>query len=346
MVKNKGRFFVFSIFSATTILFSLGAWLVGAVEVEIQDGINVLLSQMGLKPFAEVDSHVAFVLWEIRLPRILFCLAVGGGLALSGAALQGLFRNPLADPGLIGVSAGAALGAVISILWGDWFSFGWKFLQGYQLPVFGMVGGLLSTGIIYGLANIRGQISIATLLLSGIAINAFMAAMMGFCLFLADDQQLRTITFWTLGSLAHVTWFEVKLGMPFLVAVFLVIPFLGKPLNGLLLGEAEAFHMGVAVERIKKIVIILTAMAVGASVAVCGMIGFIGLVVPHLIRLSFGADNRVVLGGSIFLGGILLVTADTMARTIVAPAELPLGVITAMIGAPFFIFLLLKTRMI
>lgn len=290
-------------------------------------------------------GRLDLVILDIRLPRTLLAMMVGAALALSGAIMQGMFRNPLADPGLVGVSAGAALAAGATIVLGDlWLVPLIGKLPFFLLPLGAFTGGMASTLLLYAIATRRGRTSIATMLLAGIALGALAGALSGFLTYLSDDRQLRDLTFWSLGSLGGASWVKVMAVAPILVPLFLAAPFLARGLNGLALGEAEAFHLGLHVQRIKAAAIILVAFAVGASVAVAGMIGFVGIVVPHLVRLMLGSSHHTLLPVSALGGAILLLGADILARTIVSPAELPIGIITAAIGAPFFLWLLLRRQ--
>lgn len=297
--------------------------------------------------FTVTDSGMAQVIvWEIRLPRLLLGLLLGAALAVGGAMMQGLFRNPLADPGLLGIASGAALAAVAVIVLGNSLLLGLTTWLGlYTLPIAAFIGGLLTTLLVYGLAQTqRGRTSIATLLLAGIAINAFNGALLGLLTYIADDQQLRTLTFWSMGSLAAAGWQEVALVAPWLLVLLLILPWYAKALNALLLGETEAQYLGFAVERIKTLLLVITALLVGLSVSLAGIIGFIGLVVPHLVRLLLGPDYRSLLPASLLLGAWLLTSADLLARLIIIPAELPIGLLTAGIGGPFFLWLLWRQR--
>jgi len=318
---------------------------VGAVAISPGQVMAILGAEVGLSLPWPYEHRQALVLTGIRLPRVLLGVGVGGGLAVSGAVMQGLFRNPLADPSLIGVSSGAALAAVVTIVLGSTLFGAWADALGaVLLPSAAFAGGVVATVIVYRLGTQNGQTSVATMLLAGIAINALAGAGTGLMTFIADDDQLRDLTFWTLGSLGGVTWTQLAVVGPCLLGGMLAAPFLARPLNVLLLGEGEAYHLGINIERMKKLVVTLAALVVGAAVAVSGVIGFIGLVVPHLLRLAVGPDHRILIPGSALLGGALLLGADVLARTIVAPAELPIGIVTALVGAPFFLWLLLRGR--
>lgn len=324
------------------VLVSLFALSVGASGIPVARMFSVLMGALGS---GGVSGGDALIVLQVRLPRLLLGLLIGAALASSGALMQGLFRNPLADPGLIGVSAGAALAAATTITLGDallspvagGIPFG-------ILPLGAFLGGLLTTLGLYLIATRNGRTSIATMLLAGVAFGALSGAIMGLFSYISDDRQLRDLSFWSLGSLSGATWTKVMAIAPLVVPVLFATPFLARGLNALSLGEAEAFHLGVPVQRVKACAILLVAVAVGASVAGAGMIGFVGIVVPHVLRLMAGPDHRWLLPASALLGAALLVSADTVARTLVAPAELPIGILTAAIGAPFFLWLLLRRQ--
>ena len=282
------------------------------------------------------------ILEAVRLPRTALGLLVGAGLAVSGAMMQGLFRNPLADPGIVGVTSGAGLAAVLAIVLGGTVLAPVSMLLGNQfLPLMAFFGGLINTWMLYVIATRDGRTSTTALILCGIAIGALSGAFMGLLIVMADDRQLRDITFWSLGSLGGATYGRVLSILPFIVFVMAIIPFVARGLDALVLGDAAAFHMGVPVQRLKRIVIVAVAAACGSTVAVAGSIGFVGIVVPHLLRLAMGPSHRFLLPGSALGGGALLLIADAVARTVAAPADLPIGVITALFGAPVFLFLLI-----
>ena len=285
------------------------------------------------------------VLWSIRLPRIALAIIVGALLAACGAVMQGLFRNPLADPALVGVSGGAALAAAAMIVIGDRYvaalGGSWPI---EALPLAAFAGALALTMILYRIAAYEGRTSIAMFLLGGLAIAALANAGLGLLVFLADDRQLRDINFWMLGSLSGATWPKVGAIAPFLAAAGCAVPLIARGLDLLVLGESEAFHAGIEVERLKRICLLLVAAAAGAAVSISGVIGFVGLVVPHLLRLLIGPAHHLLLPAAALLGAMLLVVADSIARTLAAPAELPIGIVTAVIGAPFFLYLLLRQR--
>ncbi|MGJ3241745.1 MAG: FecCD family ABC transporter permease [Opitutales bacterium] len=321
------------------LAITAGLWAVttGPTAITLAEALRATLSGWFKAGPAAETGLAQTIVFDIRLPRVVLGLGVGASLALAGAIFQALFRNPLADPGLIGVSSGAALGAVLAILLGLGAG-----MAGI-IPV-ALAGGLATAIIVYRLAQVDGQINLATLLLTGIAINALAGAGIGFAVFLADDDQLRAITFWSLGSLAGAHWqLAAQVGLCLLPLV-LLIPKFARTLNALLLGEAEAFHLGIDTRRAKGWLLTGGALVTAAAVATCGVIGFVGLVTPHLVRLLLGPDHRWLLPACALLGGALLVGADLLARTVAAPAELPIGIVTAALGAPFFLGLLLQTR--
>lgn len=325
---------------AAVVLLSIGT---GAVEISPLQTLAVLARRIGIElPFA-FSAQQESVLLYIRLPRVILGLTVGAALAVSGAVLQSLFRNPLADPGLIGVSSGSALAVAAAIVLGETLTISFlSFNKPYFLPFAAFFGGLTTTLFIYRIGRQKMGASVATILLAGIAVNAFAVAGIGLMSFLATDAQLRNITFWNLGSIGGATWDALAVAAPLiLISVFLLIR-MARSLNVILLGETEARHLGINTERLKWQAICLVALAVGASVAVSGAIGFVGLIVPHLLRLTTGADHRFLLRNSAVSGAILVVGADVLARTVLSPAEIPIGIVTALIGAPFFIWLLLK----
>ncbi|MFN4252190.1 FecCD family ABC transporter permease [Deinococcus sp.] len=310
----------------------------GAVAISPAQVLSILYSPLGLPPLEAFDPQQAAVLSGIRLPRVVLGALVGAGLAVAGAAMQGLFRNPLAFPGLLGLSSGAGLAAAASVV------LGFTALGPYSLPVAAFTGSLLCTVLISVLAQSRGRVEVSTMLLAGIAVNALCGAGTGLMTFLATDEQLRTITFWSLGTLGGATWPGVLSAAPLILLGALLLPLLGRALNALTIGEHGAASLGVPVTAVKWVTITLIALSVGAGVAVSGTIGFVGLVVPHLLRLLTGPDHRTLLPASALAGATLLVLADLLARTVVTPAELPIGIITALIGAPFFLHLLRARR--
>ncbi|MBF8732182.1 iron ABC transporter permease [Pseudomonas guariconensis] len=325
----------------------LAVWLslaLGPVSLPLFDTLRAGLRLLGVPVHVQGLEQAEMILGQIRLPRTLLGLAVGAVLALSGVTMQGLFRNPLADPGLVGVASGAALGAAVAIVGGSWLGGIPEWFSPYLLSVCAFVGGLGVTALVYRLGRRDGQTSVATMLLAGIALTALAGSAVGLFTYLADDATLRTLTFWNLGSLNGASYERLWPLLLVTAAVALWLPRRAQALNALLLGESEARHLGIDVEGLKRELVFCTALGVGAAVAAAGLIGFIGLVVPHLMRLLAGPDHRVLLPASLLAGGALLLFADLVARLALAPAELPIGIVTAFIGAPFFLFLLIRGR--
>lgn len=330
--------------SAALALPVLAALLVVAACVSLFHGATEA-SPLAVLAGAEASLRDRVIVLDIRLPRLVLGMLVGAALAVSGALMQGLFRNPLADPGLVGVGAGAGLGAVGAIVLAGMLPPALAAAAGiYAVPIAAFAGGWIATLLLYRVATRGGRTSMATMLLAGIALGALAGALTGILIYLADDRQLRDLTFWGLGSLAGANWAKVAAAAPLLLAALAAAPCLGRGLNALALGEASAGHMGVPVERVKTGAILLVAAATGAAVAVSGGIGFVGIVVPHLLRLVIGPDHRGLLPASALLGAVVLTLADALARTLVAPTELPIGIVTAVLGAPVFLWILLRRR--
>ncbi|KMN24512.1 MAG: Hemin ABC transporter, permease protein [Pseudomonas helleri] len=335
------------LFIGLSALCLIAIWLslaLGPVSLPLLDTLRAALRLIGVPINGDGLEQAELILGQIRLPRTLLGLAVGGVLALSGVAMQGLFRNPLADPGLVGVSSGASLGAAIAIVGGSSFGGLPDAFGPYLLSICAFLGGLGVTALVYRLGRRNGQTSVAVMLLAGIALTALAGSTVGLFTYLADDATLRTLTFWNLGSLNGASYARLWPLLFVTVAVSLWLPRRASALNALLLGESEASHLGINVEGLKRELVFCTALGVGAAVAAAGMIGFVGLVVPHLVRLLAGPDHRVLLPASVLAGAALLLFADLIARLALAPAEMPIGIVTAFLGAPFFLYLLLRGR--
>ena len=336
-----------ALFTGLSALCLLSIWLslaLGPVSLPLFDTLRAALRLIGVPIAGEGLEQAELILGQIRLPRTLLGLAVGGVLALSGVAMQGLFRNPLADPGLVGVSSGAALGAAIAIVGGAAFGGLPEVMGPYLLSLCAFIGGLGVTALVYRLGRRNGQTNVAVMLLAGIALTALAGSAVGLFTYLADDATLRTLTFWNLGSLNGASYARLWPLLIVTVGVALWLPRRANALNALLLGESEANHLGIDVEGLKRELVFCTALGVGAAVAAAGMIGFIGLVVPHLVRLLAGPDHRVLLPASVLAGATLLLFADLIARLALAPDELPIGIVSAFLGAPFFLYLLMRGR--
>jgi len=320
---------------AVALLLAVG---IGAVRIPPLEAIGIILRHLGIHLGAPAPLQDDAILWSIRLPRVLLGVLVGGGLAVSGAALQGLFRNPLADPTVIGVASGASVGAVAAIVLG----IAGAFYGSLQLCAFAC--GVATTLVVYALSRYEGRTETVTLILTGIAVTAITAAAIGFMIARANDQQIRDVVFWSLGSLGGATWPLIAVTTPFVAVGALAALWHARDLDLFTLGEREARHLGVNTERTRLVLIVALALAVGASVAAAGVVAFVGLVVPHLIRLLTGPSHRTLIPASFLAGAALLVLADLGARTLVVPSELPLGVVTSLIGGPFFLWLIWRTR--
>ena len=323
-----------SLLGGPLLLLTLLSLLCGAMPLT--------LAEIWLTLWGQGDLTHQLVLWQIRLPRSLMAMAVGALLALSGAVLQGLFRNPLADPGIIGVSGGAALGAGLAIVLLPTLTLPWLTLGSTTLLAF--IGGMLTTLLVYRLGRSSVGTSMLMMLLAGVAVGAIAFSVLGLLNYVADDEQLRDLSLWQMGSIAGANWPRVMLSTLMAGLFWGWCQQQAGALNALLLGEAEARHLGVNVERLKRYAIFMCALAVGIAVASAGMIGFVGLMVPHLVRLMSGPDYRKLLPLSALGGALLLLLADLLARQLAPPAEVPVGLITALLGAPFFLWLLQQQR--
>jgi len=312
--------------------------ITGQLAISPSDVVGSLLKWMGIaNSWAPADPVIESTLQVVRFPRIVMALAVGAALAVAGALMQAVFGNPLAEPGVVGVSSGAALGASTAIVFGISASGG-----GVALLAF--LGGLGATLLVYAVARAGGRTEVVTLLLTGIAINAFAQAGLAFVLFLADTASREQIVFWQLGSLAGSLWSEVVVVLPVLVIGTVLALMMSRQLDLLALGERNARHLGVDVERLRIVAIVLVALLTGVAVAFAGIIAFVGLVVPHIIRMALGPAHRGLLLASAVGGGALLAVADLLTRTLVSGADLPIGMLTALVGGPFFFGLLYQQR--
>ncbi|MFE2522709.1 FecCD family ABC transporter permease [Streptomyces sp. NPDC059382] len=321
----------------TLVVLALVSAGVGAYRIPVGDVLASVQHRVGLGG-AALDRVGESVLWNVRLPRVALALLVGSSLGCAGALMQGVFGNPLAEPGVIGISAGAAVGAVAAI------GLGLTFFGNWTVTACAFVAGLITVASVYLLSRNGGRTEVVTLILTGIAVNAFAGALIGLFVFFADSGQVNQITFWQLGSLAQATWPKVLAVLPCALAGLLVAPLYARKLDLLSLGERPARHLGVDVERLRLALILVVALLTAAAVAVAGIITFVGLLVPHLLRMANGPGHRFLVPGSALAGAVVLVAGDLAARTLAQPAELPLGVLTALIGSPFFFWLLRRTR--
>nr|WP_158125883.1 iron ABC transporter permease [Vibrio fluvialis] len=312
---------------------------VGPMNISFRDSLSSLLLQSD-----DIAKHINLVIHEIRFPRTLLCMLVGAILALCGTVMQGLFRNPLAEPGIIGVSAGASLGAALAIVLLGNLNFDARWMNAITLPLCAFLGGALTTIVVYRLGTNKFGTSVTIMLLAGVAISAVSGAGIGYLNYVADDQMLRDLTLWSMGSFAGANWQSITLCGITLLGLYFYFTRRAMALNALLLGESEARHLGIPIQRLKRALIVLSAVGVGVTVSAAGMIGFVGLVVPHLGRMLVGPDHRNLLPVSALLGALLLTIADMFARVAAAPAELPIGIVTALVGAPFFLYLLFQQK--
>jgi len=309
----------------------------GAVSIPLSKTWPILLHRFfGLTPSQGWTARDSSIILDLRLPRVISGAIVGAALSIAGAVLQALLRNPLADPYVLGISGGAAVGAVLGIL----FGLGSTLLGSYAIPGAAFAGALLTLFFVYFLARVEGRVPALTMLLAGVIVSAFFSAIIMFLISVTSDERLYNVTFWLMGNLEYVA--SQALGIIFLYLLLgsVILFSLAKDLNLMALGEETASELGVEVERVKKIAFIFASLITGAVVSVSGLIGFVGLIIPHLVRMIWGPDHRFLLPASALLGAMVLVLADTVARTILAPTEIPVGVVTALGGAPFFVYLL------
>ncbi len=324
------------------VVFSRGLFIIsvllglslGSVPIPLKDIIEALLAG----PVTHDGNTGHIILWSLRFPRVIMAFIEGATLGVAGSAMQGLFRNPMADPYVLGVSSGASLGAVLGIVFGAGRALGL-----WALPVLAFAGAFASTGIVYALSTKNGRTDTWTLLLSGIAVSSLVSSLIAF-LMVFFRQRVEEIVFWTMGGLSRASWKAVASALPYAVIGAVVLWFQSKALNAFSFGEEAAFHMGVSVEAVKRRILFASSLTTASCVAFTGPIGFVGLIVPHVVRLLIGPDHRRLMPVSALVGGNALVLADLLARTIVPPLEIPVGVITSLFGAPFFLYLLVKVR--
>jgi iron complex transport system permease protein len=324
----------------------LGISLLGlfysSVTVTVPTILHIILDKtLNMGWLTDIAKNEEMIIWNIRLPRVLLAFCIGASLALAGAAFQGLLRNPLADPYTIGVSTGASLGAVLVLF----FQVSIVGLGSFTLPVVAILFGLISLLIVFGLVRLSSKsLAIETIILAGIIVSAFIGALVSLIISLSDRESMTQIIYWLYGSVGMRGWSHIQLILPFMLIGSFILIYHYRELNALALGEDAADHIGVDVKKGKTFVLIGASLLTGAAVAVSGSIGFVGLVIPHFVRLVTGPNHRHVLPLSMLVGGAFLILADLMARTIIAPKELPIGVITALIGAPVFALLLIRER--
>ncbi len=315
------------------------ALTLGAAEVSWEEALKIVGSRLpGYSPEI-IDSTSDTIVWQIRFPRLLLALLIGASLSMAGASFQGLLQNPLADPYTIGVSSGSALGVVLAMTAFQYLGFSGRYL----MPLAGFLGAMLTLFLVYRLAQVGGKLPVATLLLSGVILSSFFSAIISLIMFFAGEQ-MRGIFFWLAGGLGMRGWPYVWMVAPYFLIGLALLMYYARDLNLVLLGEETAFNLGVEVEKVKKRVLLAASLVTASAVSVSGMIGFVGLIVPHAARMIIGPDHRALLPASVLLGGVFMVVADTFARTALAPVELPVGIVTAFLGAPFFMYLLWQRR--
>lgn len=325
-----------------TILVMLLCLTIGAVDISVGETFGIVVSKI-LKlgsyfNFPQYPASHEVIIWQVRLPRIILASAVGAALAAVGGVFQGLFKNPMADPYVLGISAGASLGAASAI------AFQLQSVIGFfAVPAAAFAGALASTFTVYCLGKVRTGVSVYTLLLAGVALSAFFSAITSFIIVL-HSRETHQIVFWMMGGFSGTTWLHVKTAVPVICGGILLLYCFARELNAMLFGDNTARHLGIDLNRVKKAILILAAMTTAAAVAVSGTIGFVGLIIPHMVRLMVGPDHRILLPAAAVFGAAFMVLTDTVARTILAPAEIPVGVLTAFFGGPFFIYLLRKKK--
>jgi len=338
---NKILIYILILILIILSIISLGY---GPVELSIKQIFDIIFYKINLNNGLSFNLIQETVFWNIRLPRLLLGLIVGLALGSTGAILQGLFRNPLIDPGFIGISSGAAVGAMISIMFSSIAYNIFKISHFILLPLLAIIGAFIVTMMIYKMSKVENKTNIMAMLLSGIAINALAGAIIGIFVSISSDSQLRSFTFWTLGGLDRSNWNIVGISYLIISINFFLVFSLRDKLDIFMLGDSEALCLGINVEKLKKRIILISSIMVGVTVAFCGMIGFIGLVTPHLIRLLIGPNHRYLIPGSAILGSIILVLSDLISKSVIAPAQLPVGVVTSSIGAPIFIWLIYNQK--
>lgn len=325
------------------ILLAIGALFMGVYDFGGKSPITVLGEVISGSP--NVSLSEKYVIWDVRMSRIVMAILIGSILAVAGTTMQGMFKNPLATPDLIGITAGATMMAAITIILGSYFRHLLpEFVQFSLLSIAAFIGALLTMLLVYRISTTQGKTNVVIMLLTGVAVTALGFAVTGFLIYLSKDEQLRDLTFWNLGSLGGATWTKNAILLVVMILSYSILIHRGKALNAMMLGEKDAEHLGINVERIKKQIVVLTALMIGACVAFSGTIGFVGLIVPYILRLIFKSNYQIILPLSAVMGSVLLLLADTFSRTIVAPSEIPIGVLTAFMGAPVFIAILIRYK--
>ncbi len=333
----RGR--IYAIIGLAIVLFVviLVTSVVGSTDIPFFTIVSVMLSKI---PFLTIDqtwsNSIEIIIFDIRLPRILLAALVGAALSVAGTTYQGLFRNPLADPYLIGVAQGAGLGAIIGFMLPS-------VLQITGVPILAFIGAVMAVAVVYMVARVGRSLPMTTLILAGVALGAFLQSISSY-LMLASGDRLHGIISWLLGTLSLTTWDQVTTVTPYIIIGIVIIYLYARPLNVMQLDEEQAQQLGINVEKVKLILLAAATLITAAAVSFCGIIGFVGLIIPHAVRLIWGPDHRFLLPLAAISGAIFLILADTAARTIMAPTEIPVGAITAFFGAPFFLYLLRQKK--
>ncbi len=340
MIPRKRFWPIMIVSSIVVLIFAILLCItIGPANITLKESFLLLLAAIpklgALVDISQFSSTQQIIMYEVRMPRIVLAAIVGAGLSAVGVTFQGLFKNPMADPYVIGVSSGAALGAAVAIVIG--------FTAFWALPAAAFMGAIVSIVVVYAIANVGGRVVVFTLLLGGVALTSFNTAMMSF-LMMINTTDMQQIVFWSLGSFSGKGWTHVQAALPIVLVGIIGLWLLSRELNAMLFGEDTAQFLGVNPEKLKKVLLFLSALTVAAAVSVSGTIGFVGLIIPHMVRLVVGPDHRILLPMSVLVGAIFMVITDTLARTILAPTEIPVGIITAFLGCPFFIYLLKRKK--
>lgn len=334
-MKKTKLIFLFFVFLILIILFSL---FYGSVKVPIDEIIKILLNKfLGLNFEIEKQSYIP-IIYNVRLPRVLTAVIIGGALGISGCTMQSLLKNPIVDSGIVGISSGASLGAVLSIALG----LTGKYI--FAMPIFSIITSLFIALLVYRLALLKGKVDNLLLVLSGIAINSFIGALISLILINLMEEQAKEYIFWTVGSLSGIRWEHFNFAVYPIIFLSVILMYYGKELNILLLGDEQAKSLGIDIKNLRKKIIIIISLLTSISVCVSGNIGFVGLIVPHILRRIIGSDNRYLLKSSFLVGAFFMTFCDLVSRTIFSPKELGVGIVTAIIGAPYFIYLIVKIR--
>lgn len=343
-MKTQNKLYFYLIVSIVfLILLAIAALRIGVYDFNGTSPFMFLVKFLRGDPDLELSDK--YVIWDVRSARIIMAIFIGSMLAVSGTSLQGLFKNPLATGEAIGLTSGATLLAAVAIVLGGYFKQYLPEMVQFSLTGFSaFIGALLAMMLVYKISTSAGKTNVVMMLLSGVAITSIGFSVTGFLIYLSKDEQLRDLTFWNMGSLAAATWTKNIVLAVIMVISYLVLLPKGKALNAMMLGERDAQHLGINVEKLKKQIVIIASLMVGTCVAFSGTIGFVGLIVPYILRLLFKSDYTFILPLSAVLGSILLLIADTISRSIVAPSELPIGILTSLIGGPIFIAILIKFK--